>query len=107
MSPYATDSRRPPPRATGRLDPGCGLRPMGGTKLNPGQMYSDRINQFDVRFGKILRFGRTRTIVGVDIYNITNSSVTLTSNNTYGSTWLRSTAFTPARWVKVTGQLNF
>jgi hypothetical protein len=75
--------------------------------LNPGQMYGDRINQLDVRFGKILRFGRTRTIVGVDIYNITNSSVTLTYNNTYGTTWLRPTAFMPARWVKITGQLDF
>ena len=75
--------------------------------LNPGQMYGDRINQLDVRFAKILRFGRTRTIVGVDIYNIANSSVTLTYNNTYGSTWLRPTAFMPARWVKVTGQLDF
>src|SRR5688572_2635729 len=75
--------------------------------LNPGQMYGDRVNQLDVRFGKVLRFGRTRTIVGVDIYNITNSSVTLTYNNTYGSTWLRPNSFMPARWVKVTGQLNF
>jgi Carboxypeptidase regulatory-like domain len=75
--------------------------------LNPGQMYGDRINQLDMRFGKILRFGRTRTIVGVDIYNITNSSVTLTYNNTYGTTWLRPTAFMPARWVKITGQLDF
>jgi carboxypeptidase family protein len=75
--------------------------------LNPGQMYGDRINQLDLRFGKILRFGRTRTIVGVDIYNITNSSVTLTYNNTYGTTWLRPTAFMPARWVKITGQLDF
>jgi hypothetical protein len=84
-----------------------GVANMNVNLLNPGQMYGDRINQLDVRFGKILRFGRTRTIVGVDIYNITNSSVTLTSNNTYGSTWLRPTAFMPARWVKVTGQLNF
>jgi hypothetical protein len=75
--------------------------------LNPGQMYGDRVNQLDVRFGKILRYGRTRTIVGVDIYNITNSSVTLTYNNTYGTTWLRPNSFMPARWVKVTGQLNF
>jgi hypothetical protein len=75
--------------------------------LNPGQMYGDRVNQLDVRFGKILRYGRTRTIVGVDIYNITNSSVTLTYNNTYGTTWLRPNSFMVARWVKLTGQLNF
>jgi hypothetical protein len=33
--------------------------------------------------------------------------VTLTYNSTYGTTWLRPTAFMPARWVKLTGQLNF
>jgi hypothetical protein len=70
-------------------------------------MYGDRINQLDLRVGKILRFGKTRTIVGVDIYNITNSSVTLTYNSTYGSTWLRPNSFMPARWVKVTGQFSF
>ena len=38
---------------------------------------------------------------------LTNSSVTLTYNNEYGTTWLRPTTFMPARWVKITGQLNF
>jgi hypothetical protein len=75
--------------------------------LNPGQMYGDRVNQWDLRFGKILRFGRTSTNIGIDIYNVTNSSVTLTYNGTYGSTWLRPNSFIAARWVKVTGQFNF
>jgi hypothetical protein len=75
--------------------------------LNPGQMYGDRINQLDLRVAKILRFGKTSTNIGVDIYNVTNSSVTLTYNSTYGSTWLRPTSFMPARWVKVTGQFTF
>ena len=43
--------------------------------LNPGQMYGDRVNQLDLRFAKILRFGRTSTNIGIDIYNVTNSSV--------------------------------
>jgi hypothetical protein len=75
--------------------------------LNPGQMYGDRINQLDLRVAKIVRLGKTRTNIGIDIYNVTNSSVTLTYNSTYGSTWLRPTAFMPARWFKVTGQFNF
>ncbi len=38
--------------------------------IEPGTLYGDRVNQFDLRFAKILRFGRTRTNVGFDIYNI-------------------------------------
>jgi hypothetical protein len=75
--------------------------------LNPGQMYGDRVSQLDFRVAKILRFGRTRTNVGIDLYNVTNSSVPLTYNNTFGTTWLRPTAFMPARFAKVTGQINF
>ena len=59
--------------------------------LNPGQRYGDRVTQLDFRVAKILRFGRTRTNVGIDLYNVTNSSVPLTYNNTYGATWLRPT----------------
>jgi len=75
--------------------------------LNPGQKYGDRVSQLDFRVAKILRIGRTRTNVGIDLYNVTNSSVPLTYNNTFGSTWLRPQSFMPARFVKLTGQLSF
>ena len=39
--------------------------------IEPGTLYGDRVNEFDLRFAKILRFGRTRTNVGFDVYNIT------------------------------------
>jgi Carboxypeptidase regulatory-like domain len=75
--------------------------------LNAGQMYGDRVTQLDFRVAKILRFGKTRTNVGLDFYNVTNSSTTLTYNNTYGATWLTPQTFMPARFVKITGQFNF
>ncbi|MEO8256887.1 MAG: carboxypeptidase regulatory-like domain-containing protein [Acidobacteriota bacterium] len=75
--------------------------------LNPGEQYGGRVSQLDVRVAKILRVGRTRTNVGIDLYNVTNSSVPLTYNNTYGATWLRPTSFMPARFMKLTGQLSF
>ena len=75
--------------------------------LNAGQMYGDRVTQLDFRVAKILRFGRTRTNVGIDFYNVTNASTTLTYNNTYGATWLTPQTFMPARFFKVTGQLSF
>jgi hypothetical protein len=58
-------------------------------------------------FIRILRFGRTRSTIGLDLYNVTNSSVALTYNGTYGTSWLRPTLFRPARFAKVTGQFNF
>jgi hypothetical protein len=75
--------------------------------LNPGQQYGARVTQLDLRVAKILRFGRTRTNVGIDLYNVTNSSTTLTYNSTYGTTWLRPQTFMPARFVKLTGQFSF
>jgi hypothetical protein len=70
-------------------------------------MYGDRINQVDLRIGKILRYGRTRTNVSVDIYNVLNSSAVQTFNLTYGPSWLTPTLVMPARFVKLSAQINF
>ena len=37
--------------------------------IAPGTLYGDRRNNIDFRVAKILRFGRTRTQVGLDLYN--------------------------------------
>ena len=37
--------------------------------IEPGTFFADRRNNLDFRVAKIFRFGRTRTQVGVDIYN--------------------------------------
>jgi hypothetical protein len=75
--------------------------------LEPGSLYGDRVNQIDLRFAKILRFGRTRTNVGVDIYNIINSSAVLTYNQTFGTTWLRPQSVLDPRFVRVSAQIDF
>ena len=48
-----------------------------------GTLYSDRRNNIDFRVAKILRFGRTRTQVGIDVYNILNSDTVTTYNLAY------------------------
>ena len=48
-----------------------------------GDAVSDRRNNIDFRASKILRFGRTRTQVGIDIYNILNSDTVTTYNLAY------------------------
>src|SRR5262249_31234142 len=48
--------------------------------VQPGDVYGDRINQMDIRAGKILKFGRLRTQISVDLYNALNSSAIQTYN---------------------------
>ena len=38
--------------------------------ITPGDVWGDRVNELDIRIGKILRFGRTRTNVGFDVFNV-------------------------------------
>ena len=76
--------------------------------IEPSTFCADRRNNFDFRVAKILRFGRTRTQVGLDIYNLTNTDVVTTYNQTFTSTsWLTPTAIQPARYVKVSAQFDF
>jgi hypothetical protein len=83
--------------------------------LEPGTLYGDRVNQFDLRFAKILRFGRTRTNVGVDVFNVGNSAPVLTYNQTFvlptaanpAGSWLRPNSVLQARFVKFSAQIDF
>ena len=75
--------------------------------LEPGTLYGDRINQLDIRVSRMLRVGRTRTTVGVDLYNATNSSAIQTYNETFGANWLTPTLVLPARFAKVSAQIEF
>ena len=75
----------------------------------PGSMYGDRLNQLDFRIAKILRYGRTRTMIGVDLYNAMNSSAVLTYNNTFvpGGTWLQPVTVLTGRLTKISAELTF
>jgi hypothetical protein len=67
--------------------------------VQPGTLYGDRIRELDLRFARTLRLGRTRTTVGIDLYNVLNSNVTLTYNNTYvpNGAWPTPTEIMTAR----------
>ena len=77
--------------------------------VTPGALQGDRINQLDLRAGKVLRFGRTRVQVSVDLYNALNSSAIQSYNQTFiaGGNWLTPTLILPARFAKLTGQVDF
>jgi len=94
-------------------------RPLAGNAANatvdltlPGELYGPRINSVDMRFAKILRFGRTRSTVGLDLYNLFNANTGTTFQQTYdplnnGATWLRPTAILNPRFVRFNATVDF
>lgn len=88
-------------------------RPLSGgvanlpvTIVEPGTMYGERLNQVDLRFGKILHLGRTKTVLNLDVYNMFNVNSVLAVNYAY-ATWLRPTSILLARFAKVGVQFDF
>ena len=84
--------------------------------IEPGTLYGDRVNEVDVRLAKILKFGRTRTNVGFDVYNILNSAAVLSYNQAFipvGSAsnpagqWLVPTGVIQPRFWKFSVQVDF
>jgi hypothetical protein len=76
----------------------------------PGQIYGDRINAMDMRFAKVLRFGRTRANIGIDLYNLLNSNTGTAFNQAFGtdgSTWLRPTSILNPRFVRFNVTFDF
>ncbi len=70
-------------------------------------MFGDRIDQLDIRIGKILRFGRTRTNLNLDIVNALNSNDNLAYSPTFGATWPAPTNVLTARLFRLSAQLDF
>jgi hypothetical protein len=67
-----------------------------------------------IRVAKVLKFGRVRSNVGIDVYNVLNSSTILTYNQTFSPTvtsgsaaWLAPTAVLTPRFLKISAQIDF
>jgi hypothetical protein len=78
--------------------------------IEPGTLYGDRVNEFDIRLAKILRFGGTRTNIGFDLYNLLNSAPVLAYNLNYSPTnpaWLTPTSVLQPRFWKFSVQFDF
>jgi hypothetical protein len=96
---------------TGRpLTPGLAQQTVN--LLLQGHTFPDKLNSLDVRFGKNLRFGRTRTNVAIDLYNLFNSNTGTAYNQTYdpitnGSTWLAPTTVLNPRFARFNVTFDF
>ena len=75
--------------------------------VEPGTVYGERLNQADLRLGKNLRYGRTRTMVALDIFNLFNSNTPDVYQQTYGPTYMNPLSITVGRFFKISAQLDF
>ena len=77
--------------------------------IPPHTFYADRRNNIDLRAAKILRYRGTRTQIGVDIYNLMNTDVVEDYNQAFvpGGAWLIPTTIQPARYARISAQVDF
>jgi len=88
-------------------------RPLSGGAANltvgllaPIGRFVDRRNELDLRFGKILRAGKSRSVVSLDIYNALNTDALINVNQNFAA-WLRPTEILNARLAKFSVQFDF
>jgi hypothetical protein len=76
--------------------------------IAPSTYFAPRRNNIDFRVAKIFRYGRTRTQVGLDVYNLTNTDYVTGYNQTFTATsWLTPTGIQPARYARISAQFDF
>jgi len=104
-----------------QIQPSLGRALSGGaatTTINvtpPFSQFGDRLNQLDLRAGKIFRFGGRKLQANLDLYNLFNTSAVLNYNNTYGtfgsatagSVFKQPTQILDGRLAKISVQLDF
>jgi hypothetical protein len=88
-------------------------RPLAGGAANmtidliePYTVYLDRRNELDMRFGKVLRAGRSRSIVSVDVFNLLNIDTVVNANQNF-AVWQRPTQILNGRTVKFSVQFDY
>ena len=75
-------------------------------------VFPQQVRTVDMRFAKILRFGRTRSDVAIDLYNLFNSNTGTAYNQTYdpitnGATWLAPTTVLNPRFARFNVTFDF
>jgi hypothetical protein len=88
-------------------------RPLSGGAANmvvnitpPGQMYGERMNELDLRVGKIIRSGRIRLTPSFDLYNVFNSNPVLTESKAYAS-WRRPQSILGPRFIELVLKVDY
>ena len=68
--------------------------------------YGERLNQLDLRIGKEIRVGRTRTSLNLDVFNLFNANA-VTRENPNFAVFRQPTEIMLARFAKIGAQFSF
>ena len=97
----------------GTLPPGVALANNSTIDLTDSEhlLFADnRRTQVDMRFAKIVRLGRTRADIGVDLWNLFNTNYATGYAGTYtavGGTWQNPTSIYAPRFVRLNFTVDF
>jgi hypothetical protein len=76
-----------------------------------GEVYGPRVSSFDFRFAKVVRYARTRSTIGVDIYNAFNSNTPIGFATGFDpnvpANYLRPTSVLDPRFVRFNVTVDF
>jgi hypothetical protein len=73
----------------------------------PNTLFSERINQTNLRVEKAFLIGRSKLKAMVDLFNMFNQNSVISQNTRVGASYLTPTLVMPARMVKFSGQWDF
>ena len=74
--------------------------------IRPASEYGERLNQVDVRLGKVVRAAGLRTSINVDIFNLLNTATVLSENANF-TAFRRPTGIALARYFKIGASVEF
>ena len=76
-----------------------------------GEVYGPRVNSFDFRFAKVLRYAGIRTTAGIDVYNAFNSNTPIGFSTAFDpsvpANYLRPTTVLDPRFVRFNVTVDF
>ncbi len=75
--------------------------------VKPQTDFGDRLNQFDLRFTKIVPVGHGNVDLNFDLFNAFNSDAVLTQSNTFGTSWWKPSTVIQPRFVKLSARWDF
>jgi hypothetical protein len=104
---YVVTERAPGVPLVGSPTATVALLPATGGVGGFGAEYGERLNQIDLRVGKLLRAGRIRSMVNVDVFNVFNGNAVTAENPSFPAAFRRPTQIMLARFVKISAQFDF
>ena len=78
--------------------------------IAPGTVFGDRINQLDLRIGKVFNLDRARFVINLDLHNALNTDAILELSQDYGAggnQFMNARSMIQGRVTQISLQVDF